>query len=941
MVIESVSQLAQIDALPQERLHALYQIIQRLNSAYELRDLLAFLLERVLDDTGGQRAYVLLAQEGCDDALDEPCLEVKAVAGNSADLTQVEADVLRFVSRSVVRDVLQQGEPRVIEDLRQDSRYQDGSELTSSHYKWRSILAVPLKVADRLIGLMYIEHPGRNAFPGPDLDFLSAFAGQAAVAVDRAQQNQRRIDELERLNEVSHSVVRVLDLDEVLVRILREATQMLQVETGSVLLLESIPGPSESPSLQLQDLSGASELVFRVSVQEGRTVHISHRLKMGQGVAGWVAEHRRPLLVRDVHQDPRWYGEVEAGFSTRSILCVPLQIDDHIIGVLQALNKKGAAGFTERDVTLLSAFATSATVAIENARLFAEARQVRELRALNDLSAVLSSTLELKTVLQTGLVKALQVMRAEAGVVSLVDRQTGNLIVAASHGWRGQAPTDGTPVPAGKRLLGWVANTSRTWTSTETGPALQATIDVLRDEKAQAMTFTPLRSGGRLVGVLGGMSYTPRSFTSDEIDLLSAIGGMFGVALENARLYEEARASLLQIGYFNEVGSGLTASLNLERVLQIVMEGVTSLVGVERVSIFLIDEGTSDLMLEYSVGGHESIRLPAPWSGIVGWIAAHGAPVIANDVRDDPRFLSDIDAATHFDTRSILGAPLKLDGRVIGVIEVLNKLDGQFTERDRNLLVDFSKWAAIALHNARLYQQLNDAKERLSSAEAVAVMGDMALNLAHELNNRVSIIAPTLDHIHSKCRNELTNPYLNNKLQVIRRVAEQSTTILRRIREPFEVADEEAVDVSMCLSQALDSFQTKPDIRIIRRFEADLPPVLASTQKLSQAFCHIIGNALEAMDDKGQLLLSTRRRLDGLVEVIVSDDGPGIPPSIREHLFELKVTTKSNQGGLGLGLWWTRMYIARLGGQVKLHSTPGRGTLVSIRLPAIVKELPA
>jgi GAF domain-containing protein len=941
MLIQPTSQLTHTDALPTERLHTLYQIIQRLNSAYELPDLLAFLLERVLDDTGGQRGYVLLAQEGPDAPQGEPCLEVKAVAGNVADLSQVETDVLRYVSRSVVRDVLQQGEPRVIEDLRQDARYQDGSAQSSSHFKWRSILAIPLKVADRLIGLMYIEHPGRNAFPDPNLDFLSAFAGQAAVAVDRAQQNQRRIDELERLNEVSRSVVRVLDLDEVLTRILREATHLLQVETGSVLLLESTSSRGQAPPFQGANLPDDSELVFRVSVQEGRPVHISHRLKMGQGVAGWVAQHRQALLVRDVHDDPRWYGEVEAGFCTRSILCVPLQIDNHIIGVLQALNKKGPVGFTERDLTLLSAFATSATVAIENARLFAEARQVRELQALNELSAVLSSTLELKTVLQTGLVKALQVMRAEAGLVSLVDRSTGDLVVAASRGWRGQAPADGTPVRAGKQLLSWVASSSRIWANSQAGHGLQAAIDDLRDEKTQVMTFTPLRAGGRLVGVLSGMSYTPREFTPDDIDLLSAIGGMFGVAVENARLYEEVRANLLQISYFNEVGSGLTASLNLERVLQIVMEGVTSLMGAERVSIFLINEGTSDLMLEYSVGGHESIRLPAPWSGIVGWIASHGTPVIANDVRQDPRFLSDIDAATHFDTRSILGAPLKLDDRVIGVIEVLNKLDGPFTEQDRSLLVGFSKWAAIALHNAHLYRQLNDAKERLSSVEAVAVMGDMALNLTHELNNRISIIAPTLGRIHSKCESELTNPYLNKKLEVIRDVAEQSITIIRRIREPFEVTDEEAVDVSMCLEQALDGFQAKPGIRLIKHFQADLPPVVASTQKLRQAFCHIIGNAIEAMGDKGQLLLSTRRRLDGLVEVIISDDGPGIPPSIREHLFELSVTTKASTGGLGLGLWWTRMYIARLGGQVKLHSTPGRGTVVSIRLPAITEELPS
>ena len=100
---------------------------------------------------------------------------------------------------------------------------------------------------------MYIEHPAYKAFPNPDLEFLNAFAGQAAVAIDRARQSQRRIEELERLSEVSRSLVRVLDLDQVLIRILDEATHILDVETGSVLLVDE----------------ETNELVFRVSVQEG------------------------------------------------------------------------------------------------------------------------------------------------------------------------------------------------------------------------------------------------------------------------------------------------------------------------------------------------------------------------------------------------------------------------------------------------------------------------------------------------------------------------------------------------------------------------------------------------------------------------------------------------------------------------------------------------
>ena len=917
MVTDRTSRPTPTDLLPQDRLRALYQIIKRMNSVYELPELLAFILDQVLEATGGQRGYLLLAQESAYN--DEgPRLEVQAARGDRVDVSQVEADIYRFVSRTVVRDVLGQGESRIIADIRQDVRYINEIGRTSALHKWPSILAVPLKAADRLVGLIYIEHPEPHAFLDPDLDFLSAFAGQAAVAIERTQQSQHRIEELERLNEVSRSVVRVLDLDQVLIRILREATKMLDVETGSVLLPDGDTG----------------ELVFRVSVQEGRPVHIGQKLKVGEGVAGWVAEHGQPLLVPDAQQDPRWYGEVGNGFATRSILCVPLKIDNHVIGVLQALNKKGSVGFSDRDLALLSAFATSATVAIENARLFAEARQARELHALNEAAAVLSGSLELSAILETGLAKALDVMGAEAGAVSLLDDETDELVVATTRGWRRGSVPVGTRIPVGEGLSGRVVVTGDSVVTSDVSHDPRVTVETFRDEGVQAMVLVPMHASGRLVGVLSAMSYTPHTFTSEEIDMLSAIGGMFSVAVENARLYEEARSNLMRLAYFDEAGGALTASLDLERVMQVIMEGVTSLIGVERASVFLIDEATDDLVLQYSADLQETIRLPAPWLGIAGWIAGQGEPAIVNDVRRDPRFLPDIDAITQFDTRSILGAPLKLNDRVIGVVEVLNKLDGPFTERDQDLLVDFGKWAAIALHNARLYQELEEANERLANAEAIAAMGDMALNLTHELNNRISIIPLTVNRIQAKCVGELDNPYLAEKLGVIDHVAGESKTIIRRIREPFEVVDEEPVSVSDCLAAALNVFQLRPGIDAVERYQPDLPPVMATRKKLIETFCHVIGNALDAMGNQGQLLLSTRRRLDGLVEVVISDDGPGVPPEVQKIVFELGYTTKAAQGGLGLGLWWTRVYVSRLGGQVKIHSSPNRGTVVSIRLPA-------
>jgi signal transduction histidine kinase len=289
---------------------------------------------------------------------------------------------------------------------------------------------------------------------------------------------------------------------------------------------------------------------------------------------------------------------------------------------------------------------------------------------------------------------------------------------------------------------------------------------------------------------------------------------------------------------------------------------------------------------------------------------------------------------TQYDTRSILGAPLKIGERVIGVVEALNKLDGTFTERDRDRLVDFSKWAAIALHNAQLYRRLDDATERLVGAEAVAVMGDMALNLTHSLSNRIGFVNTAVTRVQKKCEVELRNPYLADKVNAIQRVTAESLDIIRRIRAPFEMADVEPLDVAACLADALGAFHVEPGIKVIAQYQPDLPPVMATCKKLTEAFGHIIGNALQAMGQAGELRLSTRRRPDGLVEVVIADDGPGIAPEVQAHLFELGSTTKQAEGGLGLGLWWTRVYVGRLGGQVKLHSTPGQGTVVSILLPA-------
>jgi len=175
------------------------------------------------------------------------------------------------------------------------------------------------------------------------------------------QEQERRVRQLTALYEVGQALASTLDLDELLSIILREASRVLEVSIASILLLDEQSG----------------ELVFRSMTGEKSEALVGRRLAPGQGVAGWVAEHGEPLLIRQTQSDPRFSPAFDetTGFATESILCVPLMLKGHVIGVVEALNKP-QAGFTDDDLAMLRLLAASAAVSIENARLFEEVHRL-------------------------------------------------------------------------------------------------------------------------------------------------------------------------------------------------------------------------------------------------------------------------------------------------------------------------------------------------------------------------------------------------------------------------------------------------------------------------------------------------------------------------------------------------------------------------------------
>jgi signal transduction histidine kinase len=246
-----------------------------------------------------------------------------------------------------------------------------------SHAEWvdvpgaawiKSYAGAPLCIRNQAIGFLNVGSATPGFYSQTDAELLQAFAQQAAIAIENARlyaEIRQRVDELTTLNEISHTIASSLNLQETLTIITSHATRLLGVAAASVALRDEARG----------------DLWFAAASGEGSDFVRGKRMALGQGIVGWCAQHGEPVLVPNVLKDPRFFGDFdrESGFSTRSILCVPLQTKGQTIGAIEVLNKEGVS-FGREDLQLLASLAAPAATAIENARLYKDLQDQMQAR---------------------------------------------------------------------------------------------------------------------------------------------------------------------------------------------------------------------------------------------------------------------------------------------------------------------------------------------------------------------------------------------------------------------------------------------------------------------------------------------------------------------------------------------------------------------------------
>lgn len=437
---------------------------------------------------------------------------------------------------------------------------------------------------------------------------------------------------------------------------------------------------------------------------------------------------------------------------------------------------------------------------------------------------------------------------------------------------------------------------------------------------------------------MGADDYLTKPF--DPRELLARVEAIMRIRRTEQALRQRNR----ELALLNEISRTVISSLDLDEVLVATMQGIREILHIEAGSLVLVDEETGDLIFRKTLSpehGWITGRAVRPGEGIVGYVVASGQAYLVNDVGQDSLFLPQVDGGSGFDVRAVLCVPLIVRGRVIGAIELINKLGGPFSEADRDLLQTMAASVAVAVENAQLYSELADfanelerSQAQLVQAEKMAAIGRLAASVAHEINNPLQAIHNTL---HLAVMDQLPDAKRRQYLAMAQSEVERLIEIVQRMLDFYRPSKGGMVeaDVNEILQNVLALAQKRiehSNVLVHTRLAEDLPLIPAVPDQLAQVFLNIVINALEAMPEGGELRVGTLLSQDGeWVLVAFRDSGPGLTPDQVQNIFEPFYTTKPRGTGLGLAISYG--IVERHGGTIEVSTQPGLGSTFIVHLP--------
>lgn len=677
---------------------------------------------------------------------------------------------------------------------------------------------------------------------------------------------------LDLLYHVSREFAAALDLREVLERVLLLSMRTVGAITGSIIVIDDSGKPVESAIV-------TGEQVHRQTTDR-------LRVTLERGLAGWVVRNRQAVLVADTSQDERWLSrryEPDSEATPRSVVSAPLLVRDRLVGVI-TLSHQEAGTFTEEHLALIQAIADQAGISVLNARLYAESqRQARVMSALAESAAAITASLNLEEVLLRILEQIRAGLQVPAVSLALLDSQGENLVFKAATGWE-KDETTSARVRIGQGIAGWAAREGRgiVVPDIRKESRYDSEVEERSGIQVRSLAYAPIRSRGQVIGVLEALHPEPGGFDDDALFVLTGIGSLAGTAIRHAQLFEQVQMtqqryrelfedSVDSILITDWVGNILEAN---RRAVITIGDGIELIFGKNIADLCELDEGKLG-------AGFKRLREAETVSYESTLHASIGKEI-----------------------------PIQVNARQV-------KIEGE-----QNI-----QWI------------LRDITERKNLD---TLREDLLSMVYHDLRSPLANIVSSLDTAAGLV-NETSDPQVGYLLDIAMRSTNRierltnSLLDLQQLEAGQPIIKPTSLDIFRLIDEAVDIMgpllETKEQ-KIFIELLSELPAVMGDADMLHRLWMNLLENASKYLPVSGKITVGGFQE-GQFLKLWVEDNGPGIPESERERIFEkyARLETSGSSRGTGLGLTYCRKVVEGHGGRIWVEPAQDQGARFVFTLP--------
>jgi signal transduction histidine kinase len=391
-----------------------------------------------------------------------------------------------------------------------------------------------------------------------------------------------------------------------------------------------------------------------------------------------------------------------------------------------------------------------------------------------------------------------------------------------------------------------------------------------------------------------------------------------------------------------ELSVTLNSTLDLDELLQTITATATELLDCEASSILLYDEKNPRLYFAAATGSNPEklAEIPVPMEGsIAGTIFRTNQPLILNDVEQDPRHYSQVSDQIQFQAKTLLGVPMPIKDRTVGVLEALNKRDGVFTDHDVAILSVTAAHAAIAINNARLLKTTQQALDKVK--ETNSIKSHFLALASHELRTPLGIIIGYATFLQEEAQGELSDhaQQVLNAASQMRSLLDQMNNLTLLQADEMEMKSKK-ISIQDILNFASDEIMysaARRNLTLTYAFKDDPLYVSIDPEKTTLAFVNLLNNAIRFSPEGSQIVMGAIEQGKNVL-AWVQDHGIGIPTDklqkVFEEFYQIEPPNTRRYGGLGIGLTIAKGIIEIQGGKITAESEgAGKGATIKVVLP--------